>query len=257
MEYFVSGNGKYFISISGDSIYTVRSSDGRVSVSDIPSAYLVGGSRAAVSDDGKLTATAEYSHKGIDLRDERGEPIWNTKAIKKVQGLYFGKDGKTLIVWNEDEPAHTYYVNIEDPTDIKRIVAARVIPNCFGDNIVFLKHDTVVIGGKKIKSPSFAFLDGVGTPLGICVSPVGDDPAMYNNDGGLMWRADIVKNGGTDHILQLTYNDGYIYARSRDGSIYRIDQKTGATEKTVAVDAVCILDNGGSYLDIKEKIYKI
>ena len=65
MEYFVSGNGKYFLCISGDGIFTVRSSDGRVSVSDIPSSYLVGGKRASVSK----VCILENGGKYLDIKD--------------------------------------------------------------------------------------------------------------------------------------------------------------------------------------------
>ena len=180
--------------------------------------FTIGGRRAAISNSGKYAATAAYERKGISLMDCRtGNQLWNTKAVKKVQGVNFSKEEKYVIASNEDEPAHTYYIDILTGEIVKRIVAARVLANPYGEDIVFWHRDTVLIGGKKIKSPTFAYVTACGTPFGIVVSPVNHFPRMYDYDGSLMWKSVTNK----DHILAFAYNEEkqIIFGKARDGIV--------------------------------------
>lgn len=180
--------------------------------------FEVGGRRAAVSDSGKYAVTAAYTRKGISLIDcKNGSLLWNTKAVKKVQGVSISRDEKYVIASNEDEPAHTYYIDIGTGEIVKRIVAVKVFANPYGEDIVFWHRDTVLIGGKKIKSQAFAYVTACGTPFGIVVSPVNHFPGMYDYDGNLMWKSVTNK----DHILAFAYNEEkqIIFGKARDGIV--------------------------------------
>ena len=266
MEYYVSNNGNYYLCADSNpkkdtawmSIYSI---DGSELLSGIESAFTIGGNRAAVSDDGTLFATAAYSRSGIEFRDLQGNLIAKNKDVKKIQGLAFSSDGNYLYAWNGDDTPHTYYISTNTFLTEKRIVADEIIPNLYENDIVFRKENVALIGEKKIKSPTFAFLCAAGTPFGVCLSPVCENPLMYDYDGNLLWKTDIVRTpqGSSEHghILQLTYSDEKIYARSYNRNILALDPHTGKSLGIVGQNAVLILDNGKSYLDNNMKIHKI
>ena len=264
MEHYVSRNGRYYLAVGGiggnTGTASMYSSDGRLVISAEMTAFTVGGSRAAVSDSGEMFATAAYSHNGIDLRDKDGRLIWNTKTVRKVQCLCFDKDETHLIVCNGDETPHAYYISISDPSDVRRIAAENVICDPYGEDIVFKsgsKGSHVMINGKKIESPTFGYLAAIGTPVGIAVSPVSDDPRMYNRSGELLWVSPIVSSGRSRHILRFAYLNGILFALTRDSEIYMIDEKTGSILGIAGQNAVCILENGSSYLTVSGDIVKI
>ena len=266
MEYYVSNNGKYYLYADVDpkkdtAWMTIYSSDGSKLLSEIESAFTIGGHRAAVSDSGTLFAAAAYSRSGIVFRDSQGNLLAKNKDVKKIQGLAFSSDGNYLYAWNGDDTAHTYYISTNTFLTEKRIVADRIIPNLYENDIVFWKQDIALIGEKKIKSPTFAFLCAVGTPSGVCLSPVCENPIMYDYNGNLLWKTDIVKtpqgSSELDHILQLTYVEETIFARSYNDNILALDPHTGKSLGIVGQNAVLILENGKSYLDKDMKIHKI
>ena len=93
IDYYASNNKKFYISIKTtlDAVGYVSlfNENGEILLKDIKSSYEIGGTRGAVSNDGKLFATAAYSYKGIDLRNINGDLIWNNKEIKRFRDWHF------------------------------------------------------------------------------------------------------------------------------------------------------------------------
>lgn len=251
MDYYVSDSGRYCLAIktgpdSKTGIASLMNAGGQVIVSGTETSYETGGCRAAVSNNGELFATAAYSHKGIDIRDSAGALVCSIGSVKKIQGLCFDKHDEFLYVWNGDEPPHTYYVNIGDTSGIKRVVADKVLDDAFGDKILFYRQNVVIINGIKIKAPTFAFLTAVGTPEGIVLSPVSDDPVMYDRKGCLKWISDIFDRVERDNIVQLVYDSGLVTALSAHGNVYRLDACDGKLIEVIGGGAKCLLENGRS-----------
>lgn len=260
IDYYLANNKKYYVSVTntlpldGYAYVSLFNDNGEVLLKDIKSSYDIGGIRAAVSNDGKLFATAAYSRKGVDLRDSNGDLVWNTKEIKKVQGLAFSSNGEYLYVWNGDEPEHTYYVRILDGEIEKRIVASWIKPNNYSDDLIFDKQNSLIIGGKKVKSPSFAYLDAVTTKEGIIVSPVGKDLMMYDYNGNLKWVSNFVKDNEYNHIIQLFQDENYLYGLSLDHTVYRINTLSGDCESIK--NNIKFIINNKTYIDINDNFIK-
>lgn len=224
--------------------------NGEILLKDIKSSYEIGGTRGAVSNDGKLFATAAYSYKGIDLRNINGDLIWNNKEIKKIQGLAFSSDNQYLYVRNGDEPEHTYYVRIADGVIERRIVASWIKPSLYSVDLILSKEDTLIIDSKKIKSPSFCFLDVTTTKEGICVSPVGEKLVMYDHHGKLLWESNFVKENKGNHIVQLISDKSYIYGLSLNNTVYRINIIDGTSE--VIKNNIKFIINNKNYIDTND-----
>ena len=254
VDYYASINKKFYISIKttldGYGYVSLFDENGKTLLLDIKSSYEIGGTRGAVSNDGKLFATAAYSRKGIDLRNINGNLIWNNKEIKKIQGLAFSSDNQYLYVWNGDEPQHTYYVRISDGVVERRIVASWVQPSLCSSDLIFYKADTLIIDSKKIKAPTFCFLDVTATKEGICVSPVCEELVMYNHYGKLLWKSNFVKENKEDHIIQLISDESYIYGLSLNNIVYRISIKEGTSE--VIKNNIKFIINDKNYIDTND-----
>lgn len=254
IDYYASNNKKFYISIKTtlDAYGYVSLFDekGETLLLDIKSSYEIGGTRGAVSNDGKLFATAAYSHKGIDLRNINGNLIWNNKEIKKIQGLAFSSDNQYLYVWNGDEPEYTYYVRISDGVVERRIVASWIKPSLYSEDLILSKEDTLIIDSKKIKASSFCFLDVTTTKEGICVSPVGEELIMYDYHGKLLWKSKFVKENEGNYIVQLISDESYIYGLSLNNTVYRINIIDGASE--VIKNNIKFIINNKNYIDTND-----
>lgn len=254
IDYYASNNKKFYISIKTtlDAVGYVSlfNENGEILLKDIKSSYEIGGTRGAVSNDGKLFATAAYSYKGIDLRNINGDLIWNNKEIKKIQGLAFSSDNQYLYVRNGDEPEHTYYVRIADGVIERRIVASWIKPSLYSVDLILSKEDTLIIDSKKIKSPSFCFLDVTTTKEGICVSPVGEKLVMYDHHGKLLWESNFVKENKGNHIVQLISDESYIYGLSLNNTVYRINIIDGTSE--VIKNNIKFIINNKNYIDTND-----
>lgn len=255
MEIFISNNGKYYMTVtpimdnSKTGKVTVYSVNEKNIVNQFISSYELGGDRATISNDGKLIATAAYSHNGLELRNIEGQIIWKTYEIKKIQGMRFSANHEYLYVWNEDETNHTFYVNVRTGVVEKRIVASEILPNEYGSEIIFWKRNIVMINKMKITSPTFAYLTGVATPCGVCLSPVSDNLRMYDYEGNLLWISDIVTQGATNHILHLVYDDdaNTIYALTKGSIMYQVDILNGSAKK-IKENVDAITERGKSYV---------
>ena len=254
IDYYGANNKKFYISIKatldGYGYVSLFDENRKILLQDIKSSYEIGGTRGAVSNDGKLFATAAYSHKGIDLRNINGNLIWNNKEIKKIQGLAFSSDNQYLYVWNGDEPEHTYYVRIADGVIERRIIASCIKPSLYSVDLILSKEDTLIIDSKKIKSPSFCFLDVTTTKEGICVSPVGEELIMYNHHGKLLWKSSFVKEKEGNHIVQLISDESYIYGLSLNNTVYRINIIDGTSE--VIKNNIKFIINNKNYIDTND-----
>lgn len=152
-ELFSSDNGLHILGrdeFTDDKLnfanFSVYQADDLKRCSTFIAPFEIGGRRAAISDSGKYAVTAAYERKGISLMDcKNGSQLWNTKAVKKVQGVSFSKEEEYVIASNEDESAHTYYIDIQTGEIVKRIVAAKVLVNPYGEDIVFWHRDTVLL----------------------------------------------------------------------------------------------------------------
>lgn len=258
IDYYASNNKKFYISIKTTldayGYVSLFDENGKILLQEIKSSYEIGGTRGAVSNDGKLFATAAYSHIGVDLRNNNGNLIWNNKEIKKIQGLAFSSDNQYLYVWNGDEPEHTYYVRISDGVAERRIVASCIKPSLYSVDLIFSKEDTLIIDSKKIKSPSFSFLDVTTTKEGICVSPVGNELRMFDYFGNLLWESNFVKGNEQNHIIQLVSDGRYIYGLSLNNSVYRINILDGTSE--VIKNNIKFIINNKTYIDTKDVFVK-
>ena len=259
MDYYLSNNRKFYISIkttlNAYGYVSLFDDNGKEILKDIKSSYEIGGNRGAVSNDGGFFATAAYSHKGVDLRNINGDLIWNTKEIKKVQGLAFSSDNQFLYVWNGDEPEHTYYVRLSDGKIEKRIVASWIKPSLYLNDIIFPKEDTLIIDSKKIKSPSFCFLDVVSAKEGIIVSPVSKDIMMYDYRGNLTWTSNFVEEKVDNHIIQLVDANRFVYGLSLNWDVYRIDKLNGVSD--IIKNNIKFIINEKTYIDINDRFIKL
>ena len=259
IDYYLSNNNKYYISVKTTldayGYVSLFDENGKILLLDIKSSYEIGGTRGAVSNDGKLFATAAYSHIGVDLRNNNGDLIWNNKEIKKIQGLAFSSDNQYLYVWNGDEPEHTYYVRISDGVVEKRIVASWVKPSLYSADLILSKEDTLIIDSKKIKSPIFCFLDVTTTKDGVCVSPVGEELIMYDHHGKLLWKSNFVKENDGNYIIQLISDERYIYGLSLNNTVYRINIIDGTNE--LIKNNIKFIINNKTYIDTNDVFTKI
>lgn len=258
VDYYASNNNKYYIAIKTTldayGYVSLLNDNGEILLKDIKSSYELGGTRGAISNDGKLFATAAYSYKGIDLRDEKGNLVWNNKTIKKIQGLSFSSDNQYLYVWNGDEPEHTYYVRISDGVIEKRIVASWIKPNLYYEDLILSKEDTLIVNSKKIKSPSFCYLDVASVKEGVVASPAGKDLMMYDYNGNLIWTSHFVNNKVDNHIIQLVSDEKYIYGLSLNHTVYKVDILNGTSD--IAENNIKFIINGITYIDINDEFIK-
>lgn len=103
---------------------------------------------------------------------------------------------------------------------------------------------------KKIKAPTFCFLDVTATKEGICVSPVCEELVMYNHQGKLLWKSNFVKENNGNHIIQLISDESYIYGLSLNNIVYRISIKEGTSE--VIKNNIKFIINDKNYIDTND-----
>ena len=206
-ELFVSNGGKYFggvVSLRNDTVDTVSidifKSDGLNKIDTIKMPGSIGGDRFAISSDGELIASAVYNDFGKGLISiysiTEKKFINEINNFNRVDWISFYEKMKLIIGKNEK----TYFYDLTS-SDFTEEKVFRVI-NYDNVDVIWKKRNLVLIGGKRIKSKTFAFFKPVYALDGIIVSEIGGNVIKYSLDGDIVWEIDISELG---HAINLYY----------------------------------------------------
>ena len=101
----------------------------------------------------------------------------------------------------------------------------KIYLNLYGKDICCPERNVAKIGNMRIQSPSFTFVNTIGTPKGVLLVPAGDDYGLmlYENNGDLLWENEDVRTGN------LTYQEA-------ENTICGFTNTYGS-EKIIIVDA--------------------
>ena len=113
--------------------------------------YGIGGTRCAISDDGKYLVGCSYrKRKGMVLYNlQTSKKLWTNKDYTKIQTLQFSNDNQYIIV--STEWGECYFISVETGEEIKYISGRKVFENNYGEDII-IERKEVKIGETRIEA---------------------------------------------------------------------------------------------------------
>lgn len=150
--------------------------------------YTTGGSRAAVTDDGKYAACAAYQKEGFSLIDvDSGETMWHNKSITRIQNVQFSKDESQVIITNND--GKVSFFDIKDGKNIHSLQRNAYYVNIYD-------ADIEQIGERKLKKEKKSYVTTNGkcfkvicTKHGILARCISEN-FFFDYTGKLLWQSE-------------------------------------------------------------------
>ena len=212
-----------------------------------------------ITNDGQFAVCSAYQKEGISLiRVATGEVLWTQKITKKIFDVYFDKDDKQVVV--SCRYNGIYFLNIQDGQMETHKNGEKRYFNPYGKDICFPENNVAIIGKRRIQSPSFTFIDALGTPKGVLLVPAGDEYGLkfYDNDGKLLWENKDV------HIGNLVYQEqnhticGFMNMYGSE-KIIIIDAENGQVISRLDIDdfACAFIENNNTLVCNTGKMYDV
>ncbi|MBR1390195.1 MAG: hypothetical protein IJ567_01870 [Lachnospiraceae bacterium] len=209
-EVCASKNGRYLLgltNINSDSnsadavVYETENFSDLGTFKKVP--YVIGGKRAAISDDGKYFVTATYDRrKGMALYSvDAKKRIWTNKEMSELQTLQFSADGGYIIAATNRHSIS--YVSIETGKKEKTLNGKQLYENPYGADIIE-ENESLIVGDVTIKYDSFGCNAVAGVRNGVAMSPVSKGLYVYDYDGRRLWEN---TPDGIMHFLKILYDD--------------------------------------------------
>lgn len=179
-------------------------------------------SRNAISDDGRLVATALWADygKGDLFVFEYGKEILHLRKFGRVEWIKFHQNNKLLV----GEGGKTYYIDIESQDIVCVAPCFKIFRNPFGEDIILNNRNTIEFDGKNVKGSTFSLFDVLGLEDGVVASEVGNCAVKYDYQGNKIWESATKQRG---HIISMNYNPATRVLFGRAHDILAIDINTG------------------------------
>lgn len=176
--------------------------------------YSIGGSRAAVTDDGKYVACAAWTKEGIALVEtESGTTLWKKTNITRIQSVQFSKDESQVIIrTNEDE---VYFLDREDGSRIKKLSLEDYYVNIYHSDIEQKSEKELRKENQSYVRTKNACHQVVCTKQGIVAKCRPGGLFFYDYQGELLWQSkggsDIAYIEDTDTIQYFIFDERQQY----------------------------------------------
>lgn len=194
-----SKNGKYLItadpvSNKDKAIYTVYDTETGMVKGRFVAQNQLNVSTFDVTNDGQYAVCSAHQRQGVSfIKVETGEVIWTQKKVKKISKVYFDKEDEKIAVCCQYDG--TYFLYIHSGEIAFHDYSEEIYVNTYGKDIRFCERNIAKIGRKQIESPSFAFLEAIGTPKGVVLNPVGEGVMLYDYEGNVLWENKNIEIG--------------------------------------------------------------
>jgi len=197
-----------------------------------------GGTRLAVTNDGKCCIAGAYHRHGIAAyRTLDGEELWRRKDLKKVQRIHVAPNGESIFACFDRTACHQ--LSVEDGATVQTIRGVRdAWQSCLNDYSVWEKRDRLVVNHgsnllARIQRETFGVLDVAFGLETFCFSEVGADVrCIEHRSSNERWRYAPRKGS---HVLSLAYNPAskryfaveWPYQRGGAYSLIGVDEDSG------------------------------
>ena len=168
-----------------------------------------GGSRLAISPDGKIVVTGAYEKEGIAAyRASDGVELWRRKDLKKVQQLQFDREGHRL--WCCFDEGGSKCLEAKDGKSALSLRGVkRLWESQFGSAQIFCRSADLAISYNlsevvPIPKASFAVLKAAFSESQVCISEAGGPVRVFSlSSAKEVWRHDPKKGV---HFLNVAFS---------------------------------------------------
>jgi WD40 repeat protein len=208
-----------------------------------------GGTRLAISPNGKSCAVGAYHVHGIALYDAtNGTELWRRKDLKKVQKIRASHDGSRLLCGFEGKAFQP--LNMDNGRSKPSLRGVQDIFESVYDDLMIVDRigkDFKLVNNNQqqvatVPRTTFAALDFAFAPKKIAITESGGSISCYDvNGGGKLWEHNP---GNGVHALDLTYNESsgtfaaitWPYQNGGQHQLLNLLAETGKTEGAFPID---------------------
>lgn len=186
--------------------------------------------RVAISDDGKLVATAIWSDygKGHVYVYDCGTEVVHTREFNRIDWVKF-EGNKLLMIGQRNS---TYYLDVQSGEVVDRRKYYKCFNNPYGDEVFQKDYDIIIINKKRLKASTFAYIQIVIVEDGVVGTEVCNCAVKYDFNGNKLWETATKQYG---HFIKMHYNaqTNQLYGITADRTgckLFYIDIATGITQ---------------------------